>query len=264
MSTKLRGLAPIALAVAWLTMPGVAVAQKKNPDGIPVLVLSGGQREHHGYREQSSYLAKALEDTGRYRATIVEDASILASPDLSKYRIVIGMADRRNPESKLTEAQQRGLLDFVAAGNGYVSIHGADNAPADWLPEMKAMLGGIFSHVGLPDGRAIHGTYDVKLPDPSHPIVAGLSDFTLTDELYANIQMRPDVVPLATIEHEGTIWPVVWTYDYGRGKVFHTPLGHRSFGPDRPDPLQDPNLSRLVLQGIDWVADSIPETPASP
>ncbi len=71
----------------------------------------------------------------------------------------------------------------------------------------------------------------------------GLSDFEIQDELYYNLQWQPDrSEPLATIHHEGEDWPVAWTRDYGRGKVFHTVLGHRDFGPDKHDPLQDPNL----------------------
>jgi type 1 glutamine amidotransferase len=41
---------------------------------------------------------------------------------------------------------------------------------------------------------------------------------------------------------------------YGQGRVFHTPLGHRGFKPGSDEPLQNPNLLRLVVQGIDWVA----------
>lgn len=247
-------LAAPALA---LLVVGPAHAQKKNPDAVPILLLSGGQREHHGYRDQASYLANLLEDRGKVRVTIVEDAAILETPAPAKYAVIVALADRRDPEFKLTESQQRALLDFVRSGGGYVSIHGADNAPPDWLPEMKDLLGGIFSHTGLPDGKAIAGTYTVRVADRSHPITRGLEDFTLKDELYSNLQMKDDVRPLATIDHDGTTWPVAWTYGYGRGKVFHTTLGHRSFGPDRDDPLRDPNLSRLVAQGIEWVAEQV-------
>jgi len=31
-------------------------------------------------------------------------------------------------------------------------------------------------------------------------------------------------------------------------------MGHRDFGPSKKDPLHDPNLSRLVVQGIEWVS----------
>ena len=58
-----------ALALAMLC-PSPASAQKKVPDGAKVLILSGGQRDHHGYREQALYLASALEDTGHYQVTI--------------------------------------------------------------------------------------------------------------------------------------------------------------------------------------------------
>ncbi|MEJ7806293.1 MAG: TonB-dependent receptor plug domain-containing protein, partial [Telluria sp.] len=39
------------------------------PDGAKVLLLSGGQRQHHGYRDQAFYLSRTLEDTGRYQVT---------------------------------------------------------------------------------------------------------------------------------------------------------------------------------------------------
>ncbi len=254
MSRLFRQGAILALGLL-LAVP--AFAQKKNPEGTPVLLLSGGQREHHGYRDQAFYLANLLEDTGRFRVTIVEDAGFLESPALEKYALLIAMADRRDPEFKLTASQQKALTAYVRSGHGYVSIHGADNAPPDWIPEMKEMLGGIYSHTGLPDGRAISGTYDVKIADSSHPITHGLDDFPLKDELYINLQMKDDVAPLATIDYQGKTWPVAWTYRYGQGAVFHTTLGHRSFGPGKDDPLRNPNLGKMLLQGISWVADQV-------
>jgi type 1 glutamine amidotransferase len=148
-----------------------------------------------------------------------------------------------------------------------VSIHGGDNAPPDWLPEWREMLGGLFSHDtrgGRPDGKVRKGDYRVKVADPSHPITRGLSDFDLKDELYYHIQMEPGVEPLATIEFDGRDWPVAWTRVYGRGRVFHTPLGHRDFGPDKHDPLRDPNLSKLIVQGVDWLAAGAKPTEKAP
>jgi type 1 glutamine amidotransferase len=251
---------------AWLVHP--AFAQKKVPDGAKVFILSGGQRQHHGYREQALYLSGALENTGRFQVTIGEDAAIVETPAIRKYDLIIVTADRRDPEFKFTPAQQDAIFDFVRSGHGYVSIHGADNAPADWSPQWKEMLGGIYSHFGKPDGKARKGTFVVKIADTESAVTAGLKDFTLNDELYTNMQMQPDVRPLATIEYQGVVWPVAWTNTFGTGRVFHTSLGHRDFGPDKDDPLRDPNLNRLVIQGVDWVAagrrPSVTETkPAS-
>lgn len=260
MTARFRLAAAIgcALLLSLLTTP--AIAQKKAANGTKVLLLSGGQRQHHGYREQALYLQGLLENTGRYEVTICEEAAVLETPAMAKYDILMVIADRRDPEFKFTESQQKAIFAFVRDGHGYVSIHGGDNAPNDWLPEWRDMLGGIYSHDtsgGRPDGRARKGMLEVRLLAPDHPILKGLADFTIQDEIYMNIQMEPGVTPLATAAFDGQDWPVAWTRDYGRGKVFHTPLGHRDFGPDKHDPLRDPNLSRLVLQGVDWVANEL-------
>ena len=233
-------------------------AQKIAPDGAKVLLLSGGKRQHHGYRDQALYLSGTLENTGRYQVTICEDAAILETPAMSKYDLLIVNADRRDDEFKFSPAQQEAIFNFVRSGHGYVSIHGADNAAKDWLPTWKEMLGGVFSHFGLPDGKTRKGSFVVKIADTSSPITQGLKDFNLTDELYYQVQMMPDVQPLATIEFQGVTWPVAWTRTFGKGRVFHTVLGHRDFGPEKDDPLRNPNLGRLVVQGIDWVAAGRP------
>ena len=255
---------PLAvLALAFVTSAPDARAQKKAPEGAKVLLLTGGQRQHHGYRDQAFYLASALEDTGRYEVTIDEDAAVLETPALSKYDLLVVNADRRDPEFKFTLAQQKALVEWVKAGHGYVSIHGADNAAPDWIPEFRELLGGVFSHVGLPDGKVRKGTYEIKIVDTGHPITRGVSDFTLADELYYHMQMKPGVEPLATTAYGDGVWPVAWTRVYGTGRVFHTPLGHRDFGPGKDDPLRNPSLSKLVVQGVDWVAEGRPKRPAS-
>jgi type 1 glutamine amidotransferase len=245
------------LAFTCLT-PATARAQKKAAKGVDpvkVLLLAGGQRSHHGYRDQALYLSGALEDTGRFEVTIVEDAAILETPAMKKYDLIIVNADRRDPEFKFTEGQQKALLDWVKAGHGYVSIHGADNAAPDWLPEWRDMHGGVFSHVGLPDSKTKQGTFKIKISSSEHPITRGLQDFELKDELYYNLQMKHKVDPLATTEYSNGTWPVAWTREYGEGRVFHTPLGHRGFKPGSEDPIQNPNLQKLLIQGIDWVAE---------
>ena len=231
-----------------------ALAQKKAPGGAKVFLLSGGQRQHHGYRDQALYLAGALENTGRFQVTIGEDAAILETPAMRKYDLIIVDADRRDPEFKFTKSQQEAIFDYVRSGHGYVSIHGADNAATDWLPEWKEMLGGVFSHVGLPDGKTRKGSYTVKIADTSSPITQGLKDFALKDELYYHVQMQPDVQPLATIEYQRRRLAGGLDPDLRQGPS----LPHRP-GPPRlrarqGRPLRNPNLGRLIIQGVDWVA----------
>ena len=243
------------LAIASsITMPA-AFGQKKAPEGVKVLLLSGGARQHHGYRDQALVLSRALEDTGRYEVTICEDGSILTSPGLAKYDTMIVHVDRRDPEFKFTLEQQQALLEFVRSGKGYVSIHGGDNAAPDWLPEWRDMLGGVFSHVGLPDSKTKKGDFLVEIVQKAHPVTAGLEDFPISDELYYKLQMRDNIIPLAVVHHEGQEWPVAWVRDFGRGRVFHTVFGHRDFGPDKHEPLLTPSFMKLVIQGVDYVSE---------
>jgi uncharacterized protein len=257
---------PRIIILCLILLSGSALpvfAQKVSPEGAKVLLLSGGKRQHHGYRDQALYLSGTLENTGRFQVTICEDAAILETPAISKYDLLIVNADRRDDEFKFSAGQQEAIFDYVRSGHGYVSIHGADNAAKDWLPTWKEMLGGVFSHFGLPDGKTRKGSFVVKIAETSSPITQGLKDFNLTDELYYQMQMLPDVQPLATIDFQGATWPVAWTRNFGKGRVFHTVLGHRDFGPEKDDPLRNPSFGRLVVQGIDWVAAGR-STPAKP
>ena len=250
----LSALVLVALGAISTFAPSEAVAQKKVPQGAKVLLLTGGAREHHGYRDQAFYLASALEDTRRFQVTIAEDAAILETPAMKKYDLLIVNADRRDDEFKFTLSQQEALLAYVRDGGGYVSIHGADNAAKDWVDGWRDMLGGVFSHVGLPDSKTKKGKFAITIQDKDHPVTKGIPDFEIQDELYYYLQMRPGVVALATTMYNNEVHPVAWVRTYGKGKVFHTPLGHRDFGPGKHDPIRDPNLLKLVIQGCDWVS----------
>src|SRR5438132_14062015 len=101
---KSRNFFRIALTAILFTTP-VAFGQQSVPKGAKLLLLSGGQRNHHGYRRQAQLLQKALEDTRQLEVTICEDAAILETPALAKYDVIVATADRRDPEFRLSETQ---------------------------------------------------------------------------------------------------------------------------------------------------------------
>ena len=254
---KLVPIGPTVCAVWVLATLAIApaYAQRRAPDGYKVLILTGGQRQHHGYREQTQYLQQVLEETGKIEVTISEEAEVLVTEAIRKYDCIVMNADRRDPEFRLTGEQQQALLEWVVGGKGFVSIHGFCCAAQDWKPEMRQMLGGVLSHVGQPDTKVRHGHYTVKIAKPDHPIVADLEDFEIDDELYYYLQTVGELDPIATVNFEGTDWPVAWTRQYGKGRVFVTPLGHKGWKPEAPDPQKNPSFRRMLIQGITWACE---------
>jgi hypothetical protein len=62
---------------AALLVALAALAQQIMPKDPKLLLLSGGQWNHHGYRRRAQLLQKALEDTNQFQVTICEDVAIL-------------------------------------------------------------------------------------------------------------------------------------------------------------------------------------------
>jgi type 1 glutamine amidotransferase len=249
----LRSLFSIAVAAVALATSAVT-AQQSVPTGAKVLLLSGGQRNHHGYRRQAQLLQKALEDTKQFQVTICEDAAILETPALHKYDIIVATADRRDPEFHLTEPQQRALLKFVQDGKGFFSLHGFCCADKAWLPEMRELLGGVLAHFGTPNTKVRFGKFPLKITESNHPIVKGVTDFEHQDELYYDLQTMGELKPLVVAVFEGKDWPVLWTRTYGKGRVCVSVFGHCGVQPGAKDPLENEPFRRLVLQGIAWTA----------
>jgi len=244
----------LAALVVSLFVSLPAQAQHRVPNGAKVLLLAGGQRDHHAYRRQTYLLQKILEDTRQFQVTICEDAGILETPALQKYDLIVAMADRRDPEFHLTRGQQEALLRFVRDGKGFFSLHGFCCAARDWVPEMRDLLGGVLAHFGKPDTKVRFGAYVVKITGGDHPITRGLHDFDHEDELYYHLQTRGQIQPLAVAVYENQEWPILWTRHFGKGRVCVSIFGHCGIKPGSPDPLEHEPFRHLIVRSIAWTA----------
>lgn len=97
--------------------------------------------------------------------------------------------------------------------------------------------------------------YPVKVTQPNHPI---MRDFptegykSAKDELYIIEKVWPKTTVLATSpsERDGKEYPVYWTNQYGKGRVFGTTYGHSN------ETFTDPVFLRAIIQGIQWAAST--------
>lgn len=209
-----------------------------------VLVLSG---ENHGFDQSAGMIHEFLNAQPELSAELSTDKDLLAS-GMDQYDVcVFGTGFTRTVkredgsiarESDLTPAQGDGLFGFVAGGKGLVGIHGT----GWWIDGRAAdLLGG---HANWhPPGL----TFTVRVDDVDHPVMAGIEDFEVDDEIYISAY-EPQLQILASAQWHGGTFPVAWAKAYGSGRVFYTALGHG------PGTFARPPVQTMLCQGVSWAA----------
>jgi uncharacterized protein len=111
--------------------------------------------------------------------------------------------------------------------------------------------------LGVTSRRHDHqSNYAVKKLVPDHPILKAMPDQWVTpkDELYVIDKLWPNAKALATSvsEKDGKAYPVIWTNQYGKARVFGTTYGHSD------ETFQDPVFLDYVSRGVLWAANRSP------
>jgi type 1 glutamine amidotransferase len=148
---------------------------------------------------------------------------------------------------RLTPEQSRGLCAAVRAGTGLAGIHGGMGDAFRGDLDYEWMVGGHF--VGHPHV----GEYTVRVTAPEDPVMAGLPrEFVYRSEQYY-LLVDPAVRVLAETDYafDGIVcrMPVVWTKNWGKGRVFYSALGH---DPSEFDAF--PEVFAMTVRGLRWAA----------
>lgn len=122
-------------------------------------------------------------------------------------------------------AESRATLDnYLRRGGGVVSLHDALCGPDP--AEFAAVVGGGKKH------GEVNYTLEADVPytivDKQHPIMQGMTDFTIKDEAFFNMtwSKQPEIHVLATAvmaktpsagTHAGEVVPQVWTFEKNMG-----------------------------------------------
>ncbi len=129
-------------------------------------------------------------------------------------------------------------------GKGFVGVHSAADSFKQ-TPGYINMVGGKF----LTHPRPQSLTFRVK--DPSHPVMDGISDFEMEEELYL-METCGHFDLLMTTQFKGFERPITWVKPYGQGRVVYTALGHGA------EQTENPNFQRLIVNSVRWAWDPAP------
>jgi hypothetical protein len=143
-------------------------------------------------------------------------------------------------------ANPRGFLDWVAKGHAFLGIHSATDT-FHGFPPFIAALGGEF------DYHKAQVKVEPRVEDPKHPATSAIGPgFAVLDEIYImkSFDKARVHVLLSLDKHPNTgepgYFPLAWTREEGKGRVFYTAFGHRD------DVIQAEWYKKHLLGGIRW------------
>lgn len=226
------------------------------PTAKRILLLTGEDYPGHKWRETTPVLRRQLAQDPRLDVQVVEDLRFLRSPELHSFAAIVLHFKNYDPQVPGPEGQEN-LARFVHTGGGAVLVHFACGAFQEW-PEFVRIAGRVWDP--RLRGHDPHGTFRVEIADPRHPITQGLAAFEVTDELYTCLVGQTPITTLATavssVDHR--TYPMAFVLQYGRGRVFHSPLGHDV------EALSNPTVGQLFRRAAAWVAGLDPSVDHAP
>jgi len=156
------------------------------------------------------------------------------------------------PQSWLTEEQATALKEFVNGGGGFYSLHNNSHVSLS-SKTYRDVQGGAY--IGHPTLRP----FKVRVVNSSHPITQGIRDFIVNDEQHyveydkdrKNILLEAENVDGLTYENYGPKSIAGWAYDYGRGRVVFTSVGHTIHA------LWAPEYLKVQRRSVQWLLKQI-------
>ena len=240
-------LGALAVFIAGCTQLNTASAEKQvETSKKKVLIVTGIDYPGHKWKLTAPVLAKAIAADKRLDVTVTEEPNDLASDKLGDYDvIVLHFMDWEVPDPG--PKARANLKDAVQNGTGLVLVHFACGAFQEWSEFLK-----LAGRVWDPNlrGHDPHGKFAVKITDGKHPTMKGMEDFETVDELYTCLTGEIPIRILATARSkvDDKDYPMAFVLNYGKGRVFHSVLGHDV------QAFESPYVCRLYRNACAWAA----------
>ena len=172
---------------------------------------------------------------GSQNVTLTGDRAAI-SDDLKDYDLLILAITLGD----LSQAEEDALVGFVEGGKKLMGIHSA-TVVNEGNTRYIEMIGGRFTH------HSPHHEFTVKVAAPGHPILEGVVDFKIPDELYVLDRTPSAASVLLTAFWEDHAQPMLYLRAHGKGKVLYNALGHDLAA------YENPGFKKIAVQGVRWL-----------
>jgi type 1 glutamine amidotransferase len=208
------------------------------------LIVYGGWSGHDP-EECAAIYRRWLHEDG-FSVRMATETSAFADPSIHDLSLIIPIFTM----SKIEKEELENLTRAVEGGVGLAGHHGGMTDAFRDAVDYQFMVGGQW--VAHPGGIV---DYTVDVADPLDPVMAGIKSFPYTSEQYY-MHVDPSNHVLATTtftgEHapwiEGVKMPVVWKRQHGKGRVFHSTLGHQA------KEFENLEMATMLRRGVNWAA----------
>ena len=275
----------VSLLLLSLALVSLLALPAKGEPGLKALIVEG-QNNHGNWPTTTKMMKKYLEETGLFAVDVATTApkgtDESFQPDFSKYNVVVSNYNGAD----WPKATQEKFVEYMRGGGGLAVIHAADNSFGSWK-EYNAMIGlggwggrneksGPYVYLTA-EGKAQrdeskgsgghHGAqhdFEIIVRDADHPITKGMPREWLhvKDELYdllrgpgENMQILATAYADKSFGGSGRHEPMIFTIEYGKGRVFHTPMGHGN------DSQSCVGFITTFQRGCEWAATGKVTTP---
>ncbi|QYE34895.1 ThuA domain-containing protein [Polymorphobacter sp. PAMC 29334] len=251
LSTPLFAQVPVEATMAVPRVPG------QNPNGMHIYIRAGLKTHLAGQHDYPQFLAdwsKLLTAKGA-----VVDGSLHA-PSAEELATTDVLILDRGDTGFTTPVERAALQAYVKRGGGIVVLHDAECGPDP--ADMASLVGAGKKHGEK--NYTLEASVPYTIVDRANPIMAGMTDLTLTDEAFFKMTWATNPAPhiLATAivadtpsaaGHAGEVAPQIWTYEHtlpgGKpARAFVWMQGHIYAN------YANPQIQAMLLRGIAWAA----------
>jgi type 1 glutamine amidotransferase len=227
-----------------------------NPNGVRIFIRAGLKSHAEGQHDYPQFLAdwsKLLTDRG---ARVDGGLHMPSAKQMAETDVIVFY---KGDAGYLTDEEKADLDAFIKRGGGVVSLHDALCGPDPVY--FASVFGGAKKH-----GEQNFSQGDMKyvITDKTHPIMQGMSDFTLPrDEAFKLMTWAPSgMTPLATVAMptgNPEVIPQIWVYEHtvpgGQpARSFVWMQGHLYAN------FNEPVIKEMLLRGISWAAKKPADT----